>query len=49
MDKKQKNQKKSIKRNNKMTFPQLKELLSGLTDEEINQVCDWLSVQQQKL
>lgn len=48
MSKKIKSPKKPNKRNNKMTYSDFKKLLAGLTDEEINQVCDWLSNQQQK-
>jgi hypothetical protein len=48
MCKKTKISKKTKKRNNKMTYLEFKEMLSGLTDEEISQVYGWLSVQQQK-
>ena len=48
MCKKVKINKKPAKRNNKMTYIELKEMLSGLTDDEINQVYGWLLIQQQK-
>jgi hypothetical protein len=38
--------KKTEKNNNPISYREFKELLSGLTDEELTQVCDWLSSRQ---
>jgi hypothetical protein len=46
MIKKFKNSKK-VKNNNKMTKQEFKKLVAGLTPDELSQVYDWLSNQQQ--
>lgn len=39
---------KTINKNNKISFEEFKSIVSGLTDEELNLVSDWLSDRQQK-
>ena len=48
MRKKIKKIKKPEKRNNNLSYSEFKDLLSGLSDEEINRFCDLLSNLQQK-
>lgn len=40
--KKSKNLKKTKKENSALSFKEFKNLMQGFTDEEINQVSDWL-------
>ncbi len=37
------------KKKNKLSFEEFKDIVSGLTDEELNLVGDWLSDRQQKI
>lgn len=49
MSKKMKKIKNCKEKNNSMTKEEFKELLAGLTDEEISQAYDWLLDQRQNL
>ena len=46
--KKTKKPSKTINKNNKISFEEFKSIVSGLTDEELSLVGDWLSNRQQK-